>query len=330
MKINISKSVLSVFLAAATLVSCQSEPEVGSTLYPTIEENYSSKAYLYTGSSTGNYITLPVTKSPTSLTLTNDSALVYVKLSSPTDKDVTVTVAATTEGINTLDNKEIMTADAVKLNKTSFTISKGQQTATEPLVIKLQDSDALKKVTNQKNGVIAITINSVNGANTASTYNKVLVATNFSYDYINPSGELDYTKALNLNAYEMSTNLYGVTAKKLNDNNTSTYVYQYVHRKPEFIMTFKNETKLSAISILSTFTQYNYGVKQVEIFTSIDGTTWTGQGTITASTNYDDSTPFPIVFYEPVTCKYAKIKILSSFDTGTSPRFAISEIWGFE
>ena len=51
MKINVFKSVLAASLVAATLASCQSEPEVGSTLYPTAEENYSAKAYLYTGTS---------------------------------------------------------------------------------------------------------------------------------------------------------------------------------------------------------------------------------------------------------------------------------------
>ena len=60
MKINVFKSVLAASLVAATLASCQSEPEVGSTLYPTAEENYSAKAYLYTGTSDGNKLLLAV------------------------------------------------------------------------------------------------------------------------------------------------------------------------------------------------------------------------------------------------------------------------------
>ena len=80
MKINLFKSVLAASLAAATLASCQSEPEVGSTLYPTAEENYSAKAYLYTGSSDGNKLTLAGVKSSTAITLSGDSALFYVRL----------------------------------------------------------------------------------------------------------------------------------------------------------------------------------------------------------------------------------------------------------
>lgn len=78
MKINVFKSVLAASLVAATLASCQSEPEVGSTLYPTAEENYSAKAYLYTGSSEGNKLSLAGEKSATAVTLTGDSAQFYV------------------------------------------------------------------------------------------------------------------------------------------------------------------------------------------------------------------------------------------------------------
>ena len=41
---NIIKTVLAGSMVAAVLTACQSEPEVGSSLYPTAEENYDTKA----------------------------------------------------------------------------------------------------------------------------------------------------------------------------------------------------------------------------------------------------------------------------------------------
>ena len=128
----------------------------------------------------------------------------------------------------------------------------------------------------------------------------------------------------------MSTNLRGMNAGKLNDGSKSTYIYTYMSYGPVFTMAFKKETRLTGIGVLSAFTSYNYGVKEVEVFTSMDGMKWTRQGTVTAASPYDDDTPLPIVFSAPATCKYAKVKILSSFDTSSRPLFAVSEIWAFE
>ena len=53
-------------------------------------------------------------------------------------------------------------------------------------------------------------------------------------------------------------------------------------------------------------------------------------GTATTATQYDDETPFPIVFNTPVTCKYVKLTILEAFDTSEYPRFLIGEIGAYE
>ena len=299
---NIIKTVLAGSMVAAVLTACQSEPEVGSSLYPTAEENYDTKAYLYTGTGDDNKVTLSGVKSATDVTLANDSALIYVRLSSPADKDVTVSVAASTENVKTQGNEEV----------------------------KLKAGDDLKKIPMLKNGVVAVAITSVDGAAAGSSYNTALVATRFSFENINPAGELNYDKSISYDQYTMSTNLRGMNASKLNDGSKNTYIYTYMSYGPVFTMAFKKETRLTGIGVLSAFTSYNYGVKEVEVFTSMDGTKWTSQGTATAATPYDDDNPLPIVFSAPVTCKYAKVKILSSFHTSSRPLFAVSEIWAFE
>lgn len=327
---NMIKTVLAGAMVAAALTACQSEPEVGSSLYPTAEENYDTKAYLYTGTGDDNKVMLGGVKSATDVTLANDSALIYVRLSSPADKDVTVSVAATAENVKTQGNEEVMGKDAIQLNRTTVTIPKGQVTASEPIAVKLKAGDDLKKIPMLKNGAVAVDITSVDGAAAGSSYNRVLVATNFSYENVTTDGELNYDKSISYDQYTMSTNLRGMNAGKLNDGSKSTYIYTYMSYGPVFTMAFKKETRLTGIGVLSAFTSYNYGVKEVEVFTSMDGMKWTRQGTVTAASPYDDDTPLPIVFSAPATCKYAKVKILSSFDTSSRPLFAVSEIWAFE
>lgn len=330
MKINVFKSVLAASLVTATLASCQSEPEVGSTLYPTAEENYSAKAYLYTGSSEGNKVTLSGEKSSAAVTLSGDSAMFYVRLSAPAEQDVTVTLAATSDGVETSSGEEAMGTDAISLSKTTVSIAKGQQTATEPIVVKLVNGDALKNLTMLKNGVTSVVIKSVDGAETAKTSTKVVVATNFTFDNINPSGTLNTSKQIALTDYTMSTSLRNANAKLLNDGDVTTEVYQYVYYKPDFTMSFVSEKTVSGVGVLSNDTGYGFGLKKVAVSISSDGKTWISMGNATATTSYDDYTPFPVVFSTPVTCKYIKIKVLESFDTDTYPCFKISEMTAYE
>lgn len=329
MKINVFKSVLAASLVAATLASCQSEPEVGSTLYPTAEENYSAKAYLYIGSSEGNKVSLAGEKSATAVTLTGDSAQFYVRLSSPSEKDVTVTLAVTSDGVEANSSEEAMSTDAISLNKTSVTIAKGQLTS-EPITVKLVNGDVLKNIPMLKNGVTSIVMKSVDGVQAASTNTSVLVATNFTFNNINASGTLDTDKQIALTDYDMLTSLRGSNAKKLNDGDPNTYIYTYLYYDPQFVIKFKSAKTLSGVGILSSFTSYGYGVKKVTVETSLDGKAWTSMGTATATTQYDDDTSFPIVFSTPVKCQYVRLSHIETFDTGDYPCFAISEIGAYE
>ena len=330
MKINVFKSVLAASLVAATLASCQSEPEVGSTLYPTAEENYSAKAYLYTGSSDGNKLTLAGVKSSTAITLSGDSALFYVRLSAPAEKDVTVTLAASSDGVTARSGEEVMSTEAISLSKTTVSIAKGQQETTEPVVVKLVNGDALKNLTMLKNGVTSVVIKSVDGAETAKTNTKIVVATDFTFDNINASGTLNTAKQIALTDYTMSSPNTNSDATKLNDGNNNSYIYSYVFYEPEFVMAFKSTKTVSGVGILSNYTSYGYGVKKVAVYTSEDGKTWVNMGTASASATYDDDTPFPVVFNSPVTCKYVKVKVLESFSTEKYPRYLIGEMYAYE
>ena len=329
MKINVFKSVLAASLVAATLASCQSEPEVGSLLYPSTEENYSAKAFLYAVSTDGNKLALAGEKSASAVTLAGDSATFYVRLSSPAEKDVTVTLAASSDGVTAGNDEVVMGAEAVSLSKTSVTIAKGQ-TESEPIVVKLVNGDVLKNITMLKNGVTSIVMKSVDGVQAASTNTSVLVATNFTFNNINASGTLNADKQIALNEYQMSTTLSSSNAAKLNDGDNNTYVYSYTNYEPEFTMAFNSTKELIGVGILCNYTSYGYGVKKVAVATSLDGKTWTNMGTATAASTYDDETPVPVVFNTPVTCKFVKLTILQSFDESENPRFLIGEIGAYE
>lgn len=329
MNSNIFKSVFVSSFLAATMSACQTEPEVGSTLYPVVEENYSPKAFLYVNGSEGNQVTLSATKSPLKITLSNDTASFYARLSSPVDHDVVVTIAPTTADIVLQSDESLIDSSAIAIKSTSVVIPQGQQISSEPIKISLKESESLMNLEKGKNGVIDIALISVTGAELPSTFNTVRVKTNFAYEYLNPNGTLNYDKAISQNSYIVSVSR-GSGASRLNDGNYSTYYYQYAGFQPEITLDFQREVKLSGLGVISAFTQYDYGVKEMEIFTSNDGQTWTSQGQVTAASAYDNTTPFPAVFYEAIPCRYAKIKLLSSFHNVAQPLVAVSEVLAYE
>ena len=203
-------------------------------------------------------------RSASAVTLAGDSATFYVRLSSPAEKDVTVTLAASSDGITAGNDEVVMGAEAVSLSKTSVTIAKGQ-TESEPIVVKLVNGDVLKNIPMLKNGVTSIVMKSVDGVQAASTNTSVLVATNFTFNNINASGTLDTDKQIALTDYDMLTSLSSSNPKKLNDGDPNTYIYSYLYYDPQFVIKFKSAKTLSGVGILSSFTSYGYGVKKVTV-----------------------------------------------------------------
>lgn len=334
MKINFIKSISVAFVLGVIAASCQSEPEVGSTLYPTTENDYSAKAYLYVEGAKPNRLTLPFIKTPTTTVVPEDTISVYLKLSSAVANDVTVTVAedakkvtATEEGVMPLDN------GALKIINGTVTIPKGATVSSEPVKLALQGGDVLEAVAKEaKNGITAITIASVEGAAISQNYNKVEIEATYSYTNVNPKGSLADKTKLTAEEYYVSDN-YNENNTYLTDEDYSTNYFDYLAYKPTLTITLTEETTLSGIALVpfkSVEDGWTSCPKEVEIQTSVDGQSWTMQGKAISPAIPTDYTPITAVFYSPVKCKFVKVRVLSCYNDSYWPTVDISELWAYK
>ena len=103
----------------------------------------------------------------------------------------------------------------------------------------------------------------------------------------------------------------GATIAELNDGDKETYYVNETPGKYELIVDLGAEKPVSAFAFQWGY-EKGYCPASVEILTSLDGTNWT-----TITDGYNDvayipntaSTTFPFVLYEPIQCRYAKVRL---------------------
>lgn len=324
MKTIIRKSAPMLIALLPLFTACQSEPEVGSTLYPTEQENYGPKVYINELAG-GNEASVEVVQTPVSLVLPEEDAISFtVKLTAPVAKDVTVTVAADDEKAAAYKSDcDVLPASSYQLSKTQVTIPAGKLESTEPIKLQLVESDAIRNM--ERTAVVALSLSAASqGADVGKNMNTYYAVvnkkvTNFkgqnteelegrtqvsydAYTVVDDWGE-DYTAILKDGNYDWSSACYGY--------------YEFY-----LLATFTEPHPVSAVVFhASSSYPYYYTPKTVEVLTSMDGETWTSQtggtyvNTIRPSSG---STPIPFVLYTPVTCKYLKFRVVNSFDYGYS------------
>lgn len=303
--------------------ACQSEPEVGSTLYPTEQENYGPKVYINELAGSGNEASVEVVQTPVSLMLPEEDAISFtVKLTAPVAKDVTVTVAADEEKAAAYNSDcDVLPASAYQLNKTQVTIPAGKLESSEPIILQLVESDAIRNL--ERTGVVALSLSAVSdGADVGKNMNTYYAVvskkvTNFKGQNV---ADLEGRTQIPYDSYTVTDDYGDDYTAELSDGDNSTYCYGYY----EFYLmaTFTNPTPVSALVFHAEASYpYYYTPKIVEVLTSNDGEEWTSQtdGTVTSTIRpFSATTPIPFVLYSPITCKYVKFRVEDSFYWGYS------------
>lgn len=337
MKTIIRKSAPMLIALLPLFTACQSEPEVGSTLYPTEQENYGPKVYINELAGSGNEASVEVVQTPVSLMLPEEDAISFrVKLTAPVAKDVTVTVAADDEKAAAYNSDcDVLPASAYQLNKTQVTIPAGKLESSEPIILQLVESDAIRNL--ERTGVVALSLSAVSdGADVGKNMNTYYALVNKKVTNMKgqSAAEVEGKTQIPYDAYTVEgsygDDCYDYT-DYLNDGDYAWYSSYEGDYDDYLVATFTEPQSVSAVVFhaSSYWTSY-YTPKIVEVLTSMDGETWTSQtggeyvNTICPSSA---TTPIPLVFYSSITCKHLKLRIVDSFWYGT---FYISELKLYE
>ena len=324
MKTIIRKSAPMLIALLPLFTACQSEPEVGSTLYPTEQEKYGPKVYINELAG-GNEASVEVVQTPVSLVLPEEDAISFtVKLTAPVAKDVTVTVAADDEKAAAYKSDcDVLPASSYQLSKTQVTIPAGKLESTEPIKLQLVESDAIRNM--ERTAVVALSLSAASqGADVGKNLNTYYAVVNKKVTNLKGQSatEIEGKTQISYDAYTVEGSDGDDYTDYLSDGDYAWYSSYEGDYEFYLLATFTEPQPVSAVVFhASSYYPYYYTPKIVEVLTSMDGETWTSQtggtyvNTIRPSSG---ATPIPFVLYTPVTCKYLKFRVVDSFYYGTS------------
>ena len=311
------KSILKITLPAlvglATLfTACQSEPEVGSNLYDKAASSNLPKLYIHDLANLGNQGALRVVNANGELNLLEDTVKFYVRLSSPLNHDLEVSVAENPSATKAASGVTVLDKGAINILTPTVTIAKGSTISADPIKVVAQKGNALDTLkTTHGNGATTLTLNAAQGVEVANSYANMHITVNYKESNVVENGNTNGLTAMDISEYFVYDNQNNAL-EKLYDGNLSTVWF-----KP-------SNTNVSAITLAPSPRYVNWVAKSMTVETSEDWNTWTSQGEITRSDNSISSgEPFVVRFTKPVKCTYVR---LSNVQSASSRDLVIGEM----
>lgn len=312
MKSMIKKFFVALMAVMPLFTACQSDPEVGTLLHPEEQANTDPKVYINEIAAPTNTSTGTVIQTPVNLVLPEDAYEFYVRLTSPVESNVVVTVAEDAAAAAAYGNDyTALPVGALSIENATVTIPAGATVSSEPVTFRVADGDAVKNLEGKGVAVIKVT-NIKSDAKVAlgsdhNAYYTLLTkkVTNFKDNSIST---LESKTQLTADELSYTYNGYDYTAK-LMDGSKNTYVY--MSGGPGAIICEFNEPQ-PLIGMAYQYGYYpGYGPYNFDILTSNDGETWTSQ--TGGPMDHYSSTKVCMNFYSAVTCKYVKFQINSTY-----------------
>src|SRR3712207_4389835 len=260
MKKNILKSV---FMAAPTLLllaACQSEPEVGTTLYPTNADSYEPVAYI------DNHAYLPknmqsnmfIQKGNSPELDTEGCELKFkVHLTAVSDKDLTFNVKLDNSKIPATyaESHEVANADAFKIENGTVTVKAGKMESEEAFDIVLDEaSKTLQDLAEDKKLMAAFTLESPTDVKLSDKYNTYCWEVNKEIFWINPKGTSEGLQQIDVNTYDVNCGGYGNIGTVLSNGKEDDHFEYYVSEHPAGFMKIdlRQPTDVRAIQFTPT------------------------------------------------------------------------------
>ena len=328
---SIIKNITLPALLAAVLplfTACSDSMEVGDTLHPTAQEDYSAKAYIVLDDAVQQSTAPKIVKTPTECIVPEYKVEVYAKLSRPADADVTVTVEPSAElTAANLGDCKALAADAFTMERGTVTIKAGQTQSEEPIVAALQNNDAVNALQAGETGKLTFAIKSVSGGvATSANHNSFNAYATCEFNNIKENGSIEGKTAYDNTSFSVFSDVYGESTSFLNDGKLAvdadgnaiqdSYESTNDWGNAAWTITFDEEQTVSAVAIWPAYYySWNYSVADYNVLTSTDGTNWTDNGRAVKNVYPDRNNPQPAVaeLISPMKAKYVRIVVNGSY-----------------
>lgn len=300
--------VPALFALVPFFTSCESDPEVGTPLYPVAAENTTAQLAIISDLPGGNTQTIKATKTGSSLVIKGDTISFYVKLTHALDKDITVSVKEDPTAATAGSNSFVLDAGSLDILTSSVTILKGTKRSTEPIKAVAKNGTALQKLlTEAKDGVTALVVDSVSGVSVAPQYKSMEVKFAYSETNLKEGGSVSALTALPTTDYAVYDASYNELSD-LSNGSTADFWYSQKLNSEELIISLSNEITFKGLSLDRYAGYETFFLQSAKIATSVDGVTYTLQGQITFPSDFASATtPAEIQLYTGVKAQYIKI-----------------------
>ena len=300
--------VPALFALVPFFTSCESDPEVGTPLYPVAAENTTAQLAIISDLPGGNTQTIKATKTGSSLVIKGDTISFYVKLTHALDKDITVSVKEDPTAATAGSNSFVLDAGSLDILTSSVTILKGTKRSTEPIKAVAKNGTALQKLlTEAKDGVTALVVDSVSGVSVAPQYKSMEVKFAYSETNLKEGGSVSALTALPTTDYAVYDASYNELSD-LSNGSTTDFWYSQKLNSEELIISLSNEITFKGLSLDRYAGYETFFLQSAKIATSVDGVTYTPQGQITFPSDFASATtPAEIQLYTGVKAQYIKI-----------------------
>ena len=300
--------VPALFALVPFFTSCESDPEVGTPLYPVAAENTTAQLAIISDLPGGNTQTISATKTGSSLVVKGDTISFYVKLTHAIDKDITVSVKEDPTAATAGSNSFVLDAGSLDILTSSVTILKGTKRSTEPIKAVAKKGTALQKLlTEAKDGVTALVVDSVSGVSVAPQYKSMEVKFAYSETNLKDGGSVSSLTALPTTDYAVYDASYNELSD-LSNGSTTDFWYSQKLNSEELIISLSNEITFKGLSLDRYAGYETFFLQSAKIATSVDGVTYTPQGQITFPSDFASATtPAEIQLYTGVKAQYIKI-----------------------
>ena len=300
--------VPALFALVPFFTSCESDPEVGTPLYPVAAENTTAQLAIISDLPGGNTQTIKATKTGSSLVIKGDTISFYVKLTHALDKDITVSVKEDPTAATAGSNSFVLDAGSLDILTSSVTILKGTKRSTEPIKAVAKNGTALQKLlTEAKDGVTALVVDSVSGVSVAPQYKSMEVKFAYSETNLKEGGSVSALTALPTTDYAVYDASYNELSD-LSNGSTADFWYSQKLNSEELIISLSNEITFKGLSLDRYAGYETFFLQSAKIATSVDGVTYTPQGEITFPSDFASATtPAEIKLYTGVNAQYIKI-----------------------